>query len=111
MAGEQLSATNQRRAVRFTDQFLKNYQHATPRDEIFDKNGNGLGVRITARAKTFFFIRRVKGKKTRFTLGQYPSMSLAEARRETHALLDKINKAKIHGSTNERASRPRPRRR
>src|SRR5438552_18789077 len=81
-----------RHSVRFTDQFLKKYQPATPRDEIFDKKGNGLGIRVTARAKTFFFIRRVRGEKARFTLGQFSSMTLAEARSEAHALLDRIKK-------------------
>src|SRR5437764_12865262 len=78
--------------VKFTDKFIEKYQPASPRDEIFDKGGHGLGLRITPTSKVFFFIRRVKGEKTRFTLGKYASMSLAKARSEVHALLDRIDK-------------------
>jgi integrase len=77
-------------AVKFTDRFLAKYQPKTPRDEIFDKGGNGLGVRVTPKAKTFFFVRRVAGQKARFTLGQYPDTSLAQARMKANELLHRI---------------------
>src|SRR5215213_4825243 len=78
--------------IRFTDKWVEKYKPVSTRDEIFDKGGHGLGLRVTPTAKVFFFVRRVKGKKTRFTLGKYPTMSLAKARSEAQNLLDRIQR-------------------
>lgn len=78
--------------VKLTDRFLEKYKPTSTRDEIFDKDGHGLGIRITPRSRVFFFVRRVKGQKVRLTLGAYPAMSLARARSEVHSLLDRIQR-------------------
>src|SRR3954454_8851862 len=87
-----LWGTHMPASIRFSQKFLETYNPKSDRDEIFDREGNGLGIRVTAKAKTFFFVRRVKGQKTRFTLGRYPAMSLAQARVKANELLDRINK-------------------
>jgi integrase len=78
--------------MKLTDAALKKYQPKTPRDEIFDKEVKGFGVRVTTAGKTFFFIRRVRSAKVRFSLGQYPMTSLADARKQAFAIVDKIKK-------------------
>jgi len=69
---------------------LERYRPKSARDEIFDKQARGLGVRVTAASKSLFFIRRVKGQKVRFTLGQYPVLSLASARKQAFDIIEKI---------------------
>ena len=53
-----------------------------PRDEPWLKNdGNGLYIKIWPSGKKSFLLRRkVNGKTTRTTLGQYPKISLRQAR-------------------------------
>src|SRR5262249_27471913 len=73
------------------DAALRRYKPKTARDEIFDKEVKGFGVRVTEGGKSFFFVRRVKGDKVRFSLGQYPFTSLADARKQAFDIVDKIN--------------------
>jgi len=57
---------------------------AGKRVEFFDtdKNGHGLGLRVTdTGSKTFFVRRRVAGKPVRTTLGTFPALPLDDARK------------------------------
>ena len=76
--------------MNLTDAALERYKPKTSRDEIFDKQARGLGVRVTPGGKTFFVIRRVNGAKVRFSLGQYPAVTLASARKAAFDIIDKI---------------------
>jgi len=76
--------------MKLTDAMLRKYRPKTARDEVFDKDVPGFGVRITQGGKAFFFVRRVRGEKVRFSLGHYPAVSLAKARSEALAIVDKI---------------------
>ncbi|WP_119268364.1 tyrosine-type recombinase/integrase [Taklimakanibacter deserti] len=68
--------------MKLTDAGLKNYKPRTERDEIFDTEKGGFGVRVTPTSKAFFFIRRVRGQKVRFDLGRFlPKEELARARK------------------------------
>lgn len=55
---------------------------------IYDAKAQGLCLRISASSKSWSFIYRPKGsaKQRRFTIGDYPSWSLAQAREKTFAL-------------------------
>lgn len=64
----------------------------TGREEIFDTQVQGFGVRIGQRDRAFFFIRRVNGEKTRFSLGQYPTVSLTKARSQALDILNRIKR-------------------
>ncbi|OSM00399.1 tyrosine-type recombinase/integrase [Magnetofaba australis] len=65
---------------KFTDRYLKNLKPADKRRDILE--GDGFGVRVTpAGAKTFYFTWRDAGRMRRLTLGAYPALSLADARR------------------------------
>lgn len=88
--------------MKLTDAALKKYKPKTARDEIFDRDVKGFGVRVTASTKSFFFVRRVRGEKVRFSLGTYPPdgadpssagfTSLADARRQAFDIIGKIGK-------------------
>lgn len=53
---------------------------------ITDANGSGIAVRVSvAGSKTFIVRRRVNGQDRRITLGQWPGMTLADARKAARA--------------------------
>jgi len=64
---------------KFSDLTVKNLQ---PKDTRYDvREGQGFGVRVSPDGgKAFFFIYQLQGKKSRMTLGQYPAVSLKDAR-------------------------------
>ncbi|MDR9419500.1 tyrosine-type recombinase/integrase [Gracilimonas sp.] len=69
-----------------TDAYVKTV--ASPkRIEIFDTSKSGLALRVNPSGyKSFFYRYRFGGKIKRFTIGGYPSVSLAEARRRADEL-------------------------
>ena len=81
---EQAGQATQRRAM-FTAQWVERVTASTgQREDWFDKKIAGLAVRLTpSGTKTWCVVYRVAGgdgKKRRLTLGQYPTIPLAEAR-------------------------------
>jgi integrase len=55
--------------------------------ELFDTIASGLGVRLSvAGSKTFFYRYRFHGKNKRYTIGEFPVISLAEARKRAGKL-------------------------
>lgn len=79
--------------AKLTDALIqKRKAPTTGREEIFDTQVQGFGVRIGQRDRAFFFIRRVNGEKTRFSLGQYPAMTLTKARSQALIILNQIKK-------------------
>lgn len=66
---------------KFTDPLIKSVKPREGRFEIWETNGRGLGLRVSPRGrKTWIYMYRFGGKARRMTLGEYPEMSLAEAR-------------------------------
>ena len=58
-------------------------QPAKGRIEYWDADTPGLGLRISDRGRrTWTLMYRVKGRQRRMTLGTYPSLSLADARKQ-----------------------------
>jgi integrase len=79
--------------AKLTDALIqKRKSPASGREEIFDTQVQGFGVRIGQRDRAFFFIRRVNGEKTRFSLGQYPAVTLTKARSQALDILNRIKK-------------------
>ncbi len=63
------------------DRFVAGVQSAT-RENYFDRKTRGLVLRVGPRAKSWYFTYRTAGKPTQWLkLGDYPSLSLAEARK------------------------------
>ena len=79
--------------AKLTDALIQKRKAPTiGREEIFDTQVQGFGVRIGQRDRAFFFIRRVNGEKTRFSLGQYPAVTLTKARSQALDILNQIKK-------------------
>lgn len=74
-----------------TDRLIAGLRFDT-RDEVYDTKARGLVLRVGARRKVWCFVYRNRGPLQRLRLGEYPAMTLAEARKavtEQRALLDK----------------------
>ena len=63
-----------------------------PRDgqvEYYDRRLPSFGLRISHKGtRAWFVMTRVRGKLTRLTLGRYPSLSLADARRKASDVIE-----------------------
>lgn len=65
----------------------------TGQAEIWDAGISGFGVRITPKGvKSFVLLYRHHGKARRWTIGRYPSLGLAKARRMASEALDGLEK-------------------
>src|SRR4051795_4210494 len=76
--------------VQLTDRFVRSIQPPPPgkRSEFVDQVQPKLRLRVSDKGvKTWSIQKRVDGRKRRFTLGQYPTLSLAEARTRAARLL------------------------
>src|SRR5258708_1292639 len=63
---------------------------AKGRVEYFDASFPGLALRVTDKgAKSFCVFYRLNGRLRRFTIGSYPQIKPADARREAQAALDR----------------------
>ena len=71
-----------------TDRMLKALKARAQRYEVMDDDTRGMGIRVTENGvKTFILITRFPGHKhpTRRSLGEYPAVSLAQARETARA--------------------------
>lgn len=58
---------------------------------LYDSKIPGFGLSITSTGtKSFLVYKKLKGKPQRFTLGQFPELSVEQARKEAQKLLGKI---------------------
>ena len=86
-------------SLKFTDKAIKALEPKDKRFVVMETNGVGFGVRVTPTGtKSWIFVYRLKGKLYRMTFGEYPAMSLAEARQE-HAAARKLLKSGIDPAT------------
>lgn len=79
---------------RITDRtLLKDHAVKGERLEIWDDLLAGFGVRITSRGvKSFFVFTRLYGRPLRVTLGNYPALSLTDARETARQALIAVQK-------------------
>ncbi|MDG1421290.1 MAG: tyrosine-type recombinase/integrase [Tateyamaria sp.] len=76
-----------------TELAIRNLKNTGARYKITDGRGDGLLIEVMASGSKFFRIRRIKdGKEHTTTLGKYPELSLADARRMAY-------QAKMGGGT------------
>lgn len=65
---------------RFTDTFIKGEKPSLKIRELYE--GDGFGFRITPNGiKTFFYRYKIDGKRAKVTIGRYPQVTLAAARK------------------------------
>lgn len=79
----------------FTHQAVASIKPSEKRQVFFDSNssGKGLGLRVTKTGtKTFFYRYRFQGKLRRYTIGRFPDVSLAEARKRVGELRTLVNR-------------------
>lgn len=65
--------------MKFTDASIRALKPLDERYEKWEENGKGLGIRVSAKRKSWIYLYRFDGKARRLTFGTYPSMSLADA--------------------------------
>lgn len=69
--------------MRLTDTAIRALKPRPKTFAVFDDELRGFGVRVSpAGTKTFTFVYRLHGRKARLNLGNYPHVSLADARAE-----------------------------
>ena len=79
--------------VLFTDPLIRNQRTKPKQFEIFDKKIRGLGLRVSpGGTKSFVLLYRMGRRRCRFTIGSYPSVRLADARRRAQDSLSLVAK-------------------
>ncbi len=74
---------------RLTDTGIANLNPpAAGRLEIWDALVPGLGLRVGARRKTFVVMARAEGRLRRVSLGVFPGMGVAEARKKAREIIE-----------------------
>lgn len=90
--------------MQFTDKLLQNLKSKGSRYDLREKSGKGFGVRITTQGEiSFFFIYHHAGRKRRMTLGSYPALSLADARKLHRDALSTLENGKDPASLQQQA--------
>lgn len=81
--------------VSLTDAKIKNLKPSKDKQyEIWDEKISGFGCRVSSKgSRSFVLVYRLNGRSRRLTLGQYPSLSLSEARK----LAQKAKSEIVHG--------------
>jgi Arm DNA-binding domain len=86
----------------------------TGRLEYADTRSGGLAFRVTAagvKSWSFRFRDPVSGKPARFSIGQYPEVSLANARERADGLRRAVARERTRSSASAMSARRRPERR
>ncbi len=95
--------------ISLNDRSLKALKTDKDREEFWDadfgKKGGSFGVRVTRDGrKTFVALYRVRGRLKRVTLGVYPAISLADARKEAVKKMATDNEEARTGGTFQKLS-------
>jgi integrase len=86
--------------MKLTDSMVRAAQVRTSRYDLFDAKTRGFGLRVgTGGTKSFFVMRRVNGQMQRRTIGAYPDLSLADARKAAEKELSLMS----HGEGSKRS--------
>jgi integrase len=81
------------------------------RVEYFDAAFPGLALRLTDNGgKSWCVFYRFKGRLRRFTIGRYPALKPAQARREAQAVLERVREAEARDGGIDPADQKRARR-
>jgi integrase len=79
--------------MKFTDRFLQSLK--PPEKEYCIREGHGFTLRVLpSGVKTFQYIYTLNGKRHRFNLGQYPAVTLAEAREKFREAAIRVGKGR-----------------
>ncbi len=76
-----------------TEMSIRKAKAKPARYDVFDGMVRGFGLRVsTAGSKSWFVMRRVNGRNTRYTFGRYPEIGLSDARKQALDLLAGMSK-------------------
>jgi integrase len=88
--------------LRFTDKVLRGLSTEKVQEDFYDEDFSAFGVRVSSAGRRTFFLRfRAQGKHRRVVLGQYPQMSLAEARTRARVVLGEVAQGNDPGAERE----------
>lgn len=80
--------------IKLTDRTAKSLHTSLEREDFYDStfcHGGSFGVRVSRSGKkVFFLIYRVDGVRKRYNLGQYPMLSLMDARKKAIEILSMV---------------------
>lgn len=97
--------------LKFTDQWLKSLKPNPDEEQHFgDVTCKGLSLKLTKKGiRSFSYTFRLGSKTGRVTLGQYPDLGLAEARKRVEALRKLVTEGTDprHAKAEERSKRER----
>lgn len=84
--------------MQFTEKFVQALKSKSKRYDIREKSGDGFGMRVaTSGEKSWIFFYSFEGRKRRMTLGSYPALTLADARKKHRDALRLLEKGKDPG--------------
>lgn len=70
-------------SMQFTEKFIQSLKPKNTRYDVREKSGDGFSIRVaTSGERSWVFFYTFEGKKRRMTLGKYPALSLADARKK-----------------------------
>jgi integrase len=82
-----------------SDLFVKKVKPAKERREYFDASFGGLALRVTEKGhKSWNLFYRVHGRQRRLTLGSYPALMPADARKRAADALHKVDQGRDPGA-------------
>ena len=82
-------------AMKFTDIFVRNLKTEKRLEDVREGEGEGFGIRVFATgAKVFFYSYHFDSKRRFLRLGDYPTVSLGEARKRLTAARKKLDEGK-----------------
>ena len=83
--------------MKLTDATIKALKPRGERYDVYDDDLKCFGVRVTpSGTKTFTFFYRLRGHKKRLSLGEYPSVTLADARGKAHVARGTVKGERRH---------------
>lgn len=79
--------------MQFTDKKIQSFQPKADRYDVREKSGDGFAIRVfPSGEKSWVFIYAFEGRKRRMTLGSYPTLSLADARKKHREALKALER-------------------
>ncbi|MFZ2315999.1 MAG: tyrosine-type recombinase/integrase [Gammaproteobacteria bacterium] len=82
----------------FTEKFIQAMKPKPERYDVREKSGDGFAIRVfPSGEKSWVFIYTHESRKRRMTLGSYPALSLADARKRHREALTKLAAGKDPG--------------
>ncbi len=88
--------------MRFTARSIEALSTTKDREEFWEDNGRGLGIRVSrSGGKSWVFMYRFDGKPRRMTFGKFPQVSLADAHQKRADALKRLEEGVDPGAVHQ----------